>query len=426
MHISFLLHHGYGMGGTIRTTFNLACALAQQHDVEIVSVFRHRDRPVFDLDPAVRLRHLVDMRKHSPDYDGGDPEHARPSRLFPRADGNHRKYSALTDRRITEYLAGVEADVVIGTRPGLNTMLAMHTRPGPVRMGQEHLTLSTHSRALRATLRGAYPRLDALTTVTEADARDYRRMMRLPGVHVQAVPNGVPAPAVEPSDGTGKWVIAAGRLAPAKRYDVLLRAFAKVVEQRPDWRLRLYGAGREEAKLRAMVEELGLYNHAFLMGPAHPIEAEWVKGSVAAVTSSLESFGMTIVEAMRCGLPVVATTCPHGPGEIIADGVDGRLVPTGDVDAIAGSLLELINDDDLRRKMGRAAIADAARYDPARIGEMYSSLCTELVARGGRSGIGRLRSSLHRTRGALLGGAYATKDALARARRGALRRGRTA
>jgi glycosyltransferase involved in cell wall biosynthesis len=305
-------------------------------------------------------------------------------------------------------------------------MLALHTRPGPVRLGQEHLTISTHSRALRMTLRGAYPRLDALTTVTEADARDYRRMMRLPGVRVQAVPNGVPAPMVSPSDGTAKWVVAAGRLAPAKRYDVLLRAFAKVVEQRPDWRLRLYGGGREEARLRALVEELDLYNHAFLMGPAHPIEAEWVKGSVAAVTSSLESFGMTIVEAMRCGLPVVATACPHGPGEIIADGVDGRLVPTGDVDAIASALLELINDDGLRQRMGRAAIADAARYDPARIGEMYSTLCAELVARGGRTGVGRLRSSLHRTRGALLGGAYATKDALVRARRGALRGGGTA
>ncbi|HZG05006.1 MAG TPA: glycosyltransferase family 4 protein [Streptomyces sp.] len=426
MHISFLLHHGYGIGGTIRTTFNLACALAEQHDVEIVSVFRHRDRPVFDLGPGVRLRHLVDLRRHSPDYDGDDPDHARPSKLFPRADGNYRKYSVLTDRRITEHLATTGADVVIGTRPGLNTMVALHTRPGPVRIGQEHLTLSTHSRALRLTLRGVYPRLDALTTVTEADARDYRRMMRLPGVRVQAVPNGVPAPQVSPSDGTGKWVIAAGRLAPAKRYDVLLRAFAKVVEERPDWRLRLYGGGREEARLRALVEELGLYNHAFLMGPAHPIEAEWVKGSLAAVTSSLESFGMTIVEAMRCGLPVVATACPHGPGEIIADGVDGRLVPTGDVDAIAGALLELINDDELRQRMGRAAIADAARYDPARIGELYSSLCAELVARGGRRGLGRLRSSLHRTRGALLGGAYATKDALVRARRGALRGGRTA
>ena len=148
------------------------------------------------------------------------------------------------------------------------------------------------------------------------------------------MPNSVPEPGVEPADGTGKWVVAAGRLAPVKRYDLLITAFAKVGAARPDWRLRIYGGGDASAtKLRALIDELGLYNHVFLMGPANPIEPEWAKGSIAAVTSSLESFGMTIVEAMRCGLPVVATDCPHGPGEIIDNGVDGRLVPVGDADA---------------------------------------------------------------------------------------------
>ncbi|MFK4273884.1 glycosyltransferase, partial [Streptomyces milbemycinicus] len=118
--------------------------------------------------------------------------------------------------------------------------------------------------------------------------------------------------------------IAAGRLAPVKRYDLLIRAFEKVSAARPDWRLRIYGGGAQHAKLRALIDELGLYNHVFLMGPANPLDPEWAKGSIAAVTSSMESFGMTIVEAMRCGLPVVATDCPHGPAEIIDNGVDGR------------------------------------------------------------------------------------------------------
>ncbi|MBO8185539.1 glycosyltransferase family 4 protein [Streptomyces spirodelae] len=417
MHISFLLHNGYAIGGTVRTTYNLARTLAEHHDVEVVSVFRTRDRPVFDPGPGVKLRPLLDTRGvRTPDALGTD--HARPAEVFPEADGKYPMYSALTDRLIGDHLGSTEADVVIGTRPGLNTHIARQTRRGPVRLGQEHLTLATHSRRLKLVLRSVYPRLDALTTVTEADAADYRRMLRLPGVRIEAVPNSVPEPGVTPADGNSKWVVAAGRLAPAKRYDLLVRAFAKVVAERPDWRLRIYGGGREQPGLRALIDELGLYNHVFLMGPIHPIEPEWAKGSIAAVTSSLESFGMTIVEAMRCGLPVVATDCPHGPAEIVRPGVDGRLVPTGDEDAVAGALLGLINDDELRHRMGRAALADSARFDPAHIGARYESILRDLVGKGSRG--------MHRTRASLLGGAYAVKDALTGTGPGALQGGHTA
>ncbi|MFF1568430.1 glycosyltransferase family 4 protein [Streptomyces sp. NPDC058293] len=404
MQISFLIHNAYGIGGTIRTTYNLANTLAEQHDVEVVSVLRHRDEPVFRADPRIRVRHLIDIRKGTPGYEGDSPEYRTPAATFPRAEGRYDQYNALTDRRIAEHLRAVDADVVVGTRPGLNVHLARQTRRGPLRVGQEHLTLDSHPTALRRQLRAVYPRLDALTTTTEADARAYRAQMRLPGVRIEAVPNPVPAPGVEPADGSGKWVVAAGRLAPVKRYDLLVRAFDRVRAERPDWRLRIYGSGKQKDKLRALIDDLGLYNHVFLMGPAHPIEPEWAKGSIAAVTSSLESFGMTIVEAMRCGLPVVATDCPHGPGEIIDNGVDGRLVEVGNVGAISGGLLELINNDALRARMASAALKDSERFDPAHIAERYESLFGSLTARHG----GGL---LHRTRGAVLGGAYAVRDA---------------
>ncbi|MFE1955116.1 MULTISPECIES: glycosyltransferase family 4 protein [Streptomyces] len=405
MQISFLIHNAYGIGGTIRTTYNLANTLAEQHDVEVVSVFRHRDRPVFATDPRVRVRHLVDIRKDGPGYEGDDPDYHRPASFFPRAEGRYAQYSALTDRRIAQHLGSVEADVVVGTRPGLNVHLARQTRRGPLRIGQEHLTLDTHSPALVRQLRAVYPRLDALTTTTEADARAYRERMRLPGVRIAALPNPVPAPGVAPADGNGKWVVAAGRLAPVKRYDLLIKAFDTVRAERPDWRLRIYGGGKQKDKLRRLIDQLGLYNHVFLMGPANPIEPEWAKGSVAAVTSTFESFGMTIVEAMRCGLPVVATDCPHGPGEIIDNGVDGRLVEVGNVDAIARGLLELINDDELRRRMAARALTDSERFDPARIAERYETLFGSLTARGGRIGL------LQRARGSLLDGAYAVRNA---------------
>jgi glycosyltransferase involved in cell wall biosynthesis len=414
MKISFLIHNAYGIGGTITTTFNLAGALAERHDVEIVSALRHREHPNLVLDPRVRLRALVDLRKEA-----DHPLHQRPAKVFPPAEYRHHQYSELTDQRIGECLAALDADVVIGTRPGLNVHIARQAPQHVLRVGQEHLTLDNHSPRLRTALRRAYRRLDVITTVTEADAAAYRRKMWLPGVHVEALPNSVPDPALPPADSTAKVVIAAGRLVPVKRYDLLVEAFAQVAAAHPDWQLRIYGKGEEQPRLRELIERLGLWNNVFLMGAATPMEAEWAKGSIGAAASNFEPFGMTIVEAMRCGLPVVSTDCPYGPGEIIQDGTDGRLVPVGDRDALAAALLELVGDDERRRRMSRAALDNARRFAPGPVVAQAERLLeTAAAARG--TGRGATPQD-HRTRNALAGRGHAARDAAHAAASGVLR-----
>ncbi|MFF3564132.1 glycosyltransferase [Streptomyces sp. NPDC002574] len=420
MRISFLIHNAYGIGGTIRATFNLAAALAEQHEVEIVSVFRHRARPALEPVPPVPLSHLVDLRRKSGTYDGEHPLAQRPAVVFPPAESRHGQYSALTDERIAAHLAGLQADVVIGTRPGLNAHIARQAPRRMVRVAQEHLTLDTHSVRLRLALRRLYPRLDAVITTTDADADAYRRRLRLPGVVVRGIPNSVPDPGVAPGALDAKFVVAAGRLAPVKRYQDLIRAFDKVRAERPDWGLRLYGVGDRRDSLTRLVEELELGDHVTMMGAVSPIEPEMAKGSILAVSSVLESFGMTIVEAMRVGVPVVSTDCPLGPGEIIEHGMDGLLVPPRDTDAMAAALLRLINDDETRKRMGRAALLKGAHYDPHRIADVYSGLFQELLDR--RSGAaGRVRGVGRHAGGLALATAYAGKDLA----KGAVRRGRS-
>lgn len=193
MKISFLIHNADAIGGTVATTFNLAGAPAERHDVEVVSVLRNRERPSLTPDPRVRLRALVKLR-HEKDH----PLHGRPAKVFPAAEYRHGAYSELTDRRIGTYLEAIDADVVVGTRPGLNVHLALQAPDRVARVGQEHLTLDNHHAGLRTVLRRAYRRLDLITTVTQADADSYRRTMRLPGVRVEALPDSVPDPALPP------------------------------------------------------------------------------------------------------------------------------------------------------------------------------------------------------------------------------------
>ncbi|MFD9099401.1 glycosyltransferase family 4 protein [Streptomyces collinus] len=379
MKIVFLLHNGYGIGGTIRTTFNLAGALAERgHEVEIASMMRHRTAPRLPLESRVRLVPLVDTRASGPD--AANPLFAKPSRVFPASEKRYRQYTRLIDERVEAYLRASDAEVIIGTRPGINVYLARFGPRQALRIGQEHLSLSVHSKRLRAELAAHYRHLDVVVTTTEADAADYRRRMPLPGIRVLAVPNSVPDPGVEPPTGTTKVVAAVGRLAPGKRFDLLIESFATVAAKYPDWRLRIYGDGAERDRLQTLIGDLGLAGCVQLMGSRTPIEPELAKASLLALSSDAESFGMAIVEAMRCGVPVVATDCPHGPGEIIRDGIDGRLVPVGDREALAAALCELAEDEPLRRQMAAVAPHSAARYDPAVIALRYEELFAQLAA----------------------------------------------
>ncbi|MCC9708935.1 glycosyltransferase family 4 protein [Streptomyces sp. MNU76] len=376
MKIVFLLHNAYAIGGTVRTTLNLASALADHHDVEIASMARHLEEPRFEVDPRVTLVPLVDIRPYSPDL--RDPAQAQPATDFPAEDKRHRQYSRLTDLRVRAYLARCDADVVIGTRPGINVYVSRFARRRALRIAQEHLRHDAHSKQLRKVLARHYRTLDAVVTTTRADAAVYRARMKLPGVRVMSVPNIVPEAQVAPSDVTAPVIAAAGRLARGKRFDLLLEAFARVAAKEPDWQLRIYGGGKQQERLETLVQELRLTDRAHLMGPHTPIEEEFARASIVVSASDAESFGMTLVEAMRCGVPVVSTDCPLGPAEIITDGVDGRLVPVDDPHALAEAILDLTADPSLRRAMGRAALASAHRYDPAPIVTKYEYLFAEL------------------------------------------------
>ncbi len=386
MKIEFLIHNAYGIGGTIRSTVNLAAALADRHDVRITSVNRPADAPELTIDPRVPVTPLVDLREGADTDEYADPLNQKPSALFrdERIDNGRMAATALTDQRLAAHLAATDADVVIAPRPKLIGYLAEYGSDRYLRLGQEHLTHEAHVPELHEVMDPAIAALDAFATVSEADAGHYREALPDARARILCIPNAVPAPAADPADlgaGSTNTIVSAGRLVAVKRYDRLIAAFAKVAAERPDWNLRIYGRGPAKAKLRKQIEGLGLYERVLLMGARSPIETEWAKGSIAAVASDAESFGMTIVEAMHAGLPVVATDCPYGPREILTDGTDGILVPLDDsdaVDAYADALLRLTGDAELRRTLGAAARRTAHRYEPATIAGRYEQLFEEL------------------------------------------------
>lgn len=383
MKISYLILNAYGMGGTIRATFDLATEMSERHDVEVISVFQHADRPFLPLGPKVRLRSLVDLRPGArvrwPYAKRAERLSGQESTLVHPEERAYASFSAWSDEVLRRELQRLRSDVLITTRAGLNIMAARFARKRIVTIAQEHLHFEAHQPGIFAEIRRWYPKLDALVTLTEADERDYLNMLDRAPTRVFTIGNGLAGGPRPRSRQENRIVVAAGRLVPVKGYDRLLKAFAQVVGERPDWRLRIYGEGRVSDKLLRLAVKLRLHNNVTFMGPTGDIEGEFAKASIHAVSSRFEGFGMTIIEAFACGVPVVSFDCPRGPREIITSGHDGLLVPPDDVDAFAAGLLKMIEDDEGRREMARNAVETARNYDISMIADRWEKAFAELV-----------------------------------------------
>lgn len=380
--VTILILNAYGMGGTIRTAFNLASYLSEQYDVEVLSVKRRKREPFFAFPPGVKVTALDDT------FDRGGPGRrlarlvlaAFPSSLVNEQDWRYPEFSVWTDLLIMNRLRGLTG-VLITTRPGLNIISARYAPSGVRTIGQEHMNLPSHRPQLRAGIQESYPRLDVLAVLTASDQRDYAELFASGPPPVVRMPNAVPAVGGGQSDLSAKTVIAAGRLTTQKGFDRLIPAWEPVARAHPDWSLEIYGEGQQRERLEGLIAEHDLSKSVRLMGRTERLGHAFAESSVFVLSSRREGLPMVILEAMSKGLPVVSFDCPTGPVEIVVSDHNGLLVPDGDIPALSQALLTVIEDDAYRGTLGKGALETAARYDISVIGRDWAELVEDLRTR---------------------------------------------
>ncbi|MBT9606759.1 MAG: glycosyltransferase [Microbacterium sp.] len=222
------------------------------------------------------------------------------------------------------------------------------------------------------------PRFDAVLWPTAWQRDDVRERFGADRVDVVA-PHGVPAPAVVAPAEDGP-VVVLGRLAPGKRLDHAVRAFARVAAAIPDARLELWGAGAERDRLKALVAELGVGDAVTLPGLTLDPGAVLDSASVYLTTSAFEGQGLALAEALAHGIPVVAYDIRYGPRDMLAAG-GGILVPDGDEDALADALTRILGDAALRTRLATEAREAAAALSPGRAMGTLAAAATEALSR---------------------------------------------
>jgi len=224
-------------------------------------------------------------------------------------------------------------------------------------------TLHPVSRLWRFLRRRTYPRCAALVVLTDETAELLRPVAR--GRPVVVIPNGITAPPDRRLADDSQIILGVGRLDPAKGFDRLVEAFARIANGHPRWKLVIVGDGPQRRVLALEAVRHGLGARVELPGRV-PDPADWYdRATLFALPSRYEGFPNALLEAMAHGLPAVAFDGPSAVRRVIRHDVDGLLVPEGDLPAFADSLAAVLSQPDRRALMAHAAREVVTRFSQA-------------------------------------------------------------
>ena len=377
MKLAYFIKDVTASGGMERVLSN-KCAwwIEQGHEVHVVSLAATPGKqPFFHLPDAV---HVHDLGLHS---------------IYRKTLGNKLAKARNADhfvQRAEQWLQQWQPDIAIAMFDDYTRHLCRTPYPCP-KVGELHFAKHKSAQylydvekfALGRVLTRWYKhtdyalikRYDRFVTLTEQDRQAWG-----------ALPNNITIGNAQtfPSDAMAslqsKRIIALGRNTSQKRFDRLIHAWSRIAARHPDGKLSIFGPG-DKKKLAKLAHKLGIAHQVELGDAVTDIPSVLMESSVLALSSQYEGFGMVLIEAMTCGVPVVSTTCRSGPEDIITEGEDGFLVGLNDIEAMAHALHRLLEEPALRRQMGAAAWHNVQRYSQASIMTQWQQLFESLLPR---------------------------------------------
>jgi GalNAc-alpha-(1->4)-GalNAc-alpha-(1->3)-diNAcBac-PP-undecaprenol alpha-1,4-N-acetyl-D-galactosaminyltransferase len=286
-------------------------------------------------------------------------------------------------RILKKAIVASRPNVVIsfGNRTNMMTLLACWGLKVPTIVNEHvHPAFGGLSKACQLLQKWSYHRASLITVQTHSGLSFFPSVQ---GYRTCVMPHPVAIPSSETIDSQlytdDRYVLAIGKLSPQKGFDLLIKAFAQVCDPHPEWTLTILGEGEMRSELEDLCLQLGLRDRVFMPGVVKNIDLHLRKADVFALTSRFEGFPVTLCEAMACGVPVIATDCLSGPREIIHNGIDGLLVVTENVDALASGLDLLMSDPVKRQYLSHHAPSVLNRFGVEPVMAMWNSAIKQVM-----------------------------------------------
>ncbi len=361
-------------GGMERVLANKANYLVRQgYEISVVTTDQWEAEPFFELDSRIKCYDL------GINYEENNGRSIWNKLLhYPLKQYRHkRKLKTLLDELkpdITVSMFCNDVSFIADLKDGSKKVLEIHFSKFKRLQYERKGLWSVVDRYLTKRDEKLVKRFDKFIVLTEEDKGYWGNLE-----NIMVIPNARTFNPDKVSDLTNKKAIAIGRLGYQKGFERLIEAWAIVAAKHGDWELEIVGNGEDKDKLQRQIDSLNLKDHVKLVTPSKDVEKLYLNSSMLVMSSRYEGLPMVLLEAQAYGLPIVSFKCKCGPTDVVSEGVDGFLVPEGDSLSLADRIIELIENHDLRIKMGIAAKNASERYEEGKImavwKELFENLC---------------------------------------------------